>query len=110
MLNEKCFEKLIENIFKCNLCECGECKTFKCDCDLGDCECLKCLKSCDCKCKFFKCFKKDNNNSNHIRNSPSENITIKTDYLSGGIELLNNKISDIITKTNQTNNSVNSII
>ena len=37
--NEHCFEKLKELIFKCNFCECGECKTFKCDCDFGECEC-----------------------------------------------------------------------
>ena len=47
----ECHWKLFfEEIFICNLCEREKCKIFKCKCDLGYCECLKCLKSCGCDC------------------------------------------------------------
>ena len=106
--NENCFKKFKEIIFKCNFCECGECKTFKCDCDLGECECLKCLKNCgcDCKCICFKC-SKDNFNNNHIPRLSSENIYINNTETLGEIQSLKRMMSNMITETNQSFNEVN---
>ena len=42
---DNCFKNFIDQIFECNLCECGKCKACECDCDFGSCECLKCLKN-----------------------------------------------------------------
>ena len=97
---------IFEAIFKCNLCECGECKIFKCVCDFGHCECLKCLKSCgcDCNCNCFKCFKKDsNNNNNYNYNIPSENININNTDITNEILPLKNMISNMIAKTDSIN-------
>lgn len=111
IFNENCFEKFKEFVFKCNICECGECKTFKCDCDLGECECLKCLKNCgcDCKCICFKC-SKDNFNNNHIPRLSSENIYINNTETLGEIQSLKGMMSNMITKTNQAFNEVNNNI
>ena len=98
---------IFEAIFKCNLCECGECKIFKCVCDFGHCECLKCLKSCgcDCNCNCFKCFKKDsnNNNNNYNYNIPSENININNTDITNEILPLKNMLSNMIAKTDSIN-------
>ena len=50
-----CFENFFDKIFICNLCKYWECKTCKCDCDFGQCECSKCLKDCKCDCDFSCC-------------------------------------------------------
>ena len=105
----ECFERFIEQIFECKLCECGECKIFKCDCDFGKCECFECLKSCkcDCICNCFKCSKKDrNNNINHVPNIQSENINIKNIETSEEIDSLKSMISNMVSKTDNFYNNI----
>jgi len=104
---DNCFKNFIDQIFECNLCECGKCKACECDCDFGSCECLKCLKNskCDCNCDCFKCFQKDNNNNNnnnnHIPNLPSENININNNNdIINEISSLKNMISNMVESNN----------
>ena len=101
---DNCFKNFIDQIFECNLCECGKCKACECDCDFGSCECLKCLKNskCDCNCDCFKCFQKDNNNNNnnHIPNLPSENININNNDIINEISSLKNMISNMVESNN----------
>ena len=105
------FVNFIDQLFICNLCECGECKTIKCNCDFGYCECLKCLKSfeCDCSCKCFKCPKKDNNNNNHdhIPNIKSENINFIPNEIKYEFEPLNNNINNLKDNIIEIKNNIN---
>ena len=105
--NPNCFEECSKQLFICNLCECGECKTCKCDCDFGNCECLNCLRNCgcDCICNCFKCLKKDKNN-NHIPNTISENININNIDITNEITPLKNMISNIKEITNRNFNDI----